>query len=125
MAKRINHLEEIGNKNSFKAPEGYFEGLTAKIMSQLPEKAQEQKTISLWERVQPWVYMAAMFAGISLMVNLFVSSPQKTVEGLNLTSSVDIEEFYQYYEDQLVSNMYYESFYFDEHEMDGLDFLNN
>jgi hypothetical protein len=122
MTKKVNRLEEIGNKNSFKVPEGYFDGLTDKIMSQLPEKVQEQKVVSLWERVQPFLYLAAMFAGIWLMLNLFVNSPQK-MGGLNLTSSADIEEFYQYYEDQLVNNMYSESFYFDDNEIDDGDFV--
>jgi hypothetical protein len=115
MSKTANQLEEIGNTNPFKVPEGYFEGLTGRIMSGLPEKvSEESRKVSLWERVQPWIYMAAMFIGIALMVNLFVRSPQSSAAaGLNLTSSTDMEEFYQYYEDQSLNNMYHEAIYFD------------
>ena len=122
MNKKVSHLEEIGNKNSFKVPTGYFEELTDKIMSQLPEKVEEPKVVTLWQRVQPWVYMAAMFAGIALMMRIFVGSPQQTISGLNLTSSVEIEEFYQYYEDQLASNIYGDSFFWDdEYDLESLE----
>jgi hypothetical protein len=96
MSKKINTLEEIGNKNPFKTPEGYFEGLSDRIMLQLPERVVESpQKISLWARVQPWFYMAAMFCGIALMVNLVNRSPGQTAsQGLNLSSSADIEEFY-------------------------------
>lgn len=114
MNKKINQLEKIGNKNPFRAPEGYFEGLTGRIMSQLPERVDDTpKTISLWERVQPWFYMAAMFAGIALMVNLFARSSQQTDSGLNLTSSADIEDFYRYYEEQSVVDLYRDAVYLD------------
>jgi len=33
--------------------------------------------ITLWQRVKPWIYMAAMFCGIMLSVRVFVGEPQK------------------------------------------------
>jgi hypothetical protein len=54
--------------------------------------------------------MAAMFIGIALMVRTFVV-PSPT---LNLTSSTDIEEFYQYYEEQFANDVYHETFYLNE-----------
>lgn len=125
MNKKINQLEEIGKENPFKVPKGYFEGLTDRIMSELPERVvEEQKPISLWTRVQPWVYMAAMFVGIALMVRLFVGSPERqsvnafASEGIQLESPSDIEDFYGYYEDQLANLVYREAFYelYDESE---------
>jgi hypothetical protein len=105
------HLEETGNANRFKVPEGYFENLTGNILSQLPEKIEkESQTVSLWERMQPWIYMAAMFVGIALMIKMFVGSPPT----LDLTSSTEIEEFYQYYEEQFANNVYHETLYLDE-----------
>lgn len=115
MNKENNKLEKIGTGNPFKVPEGYFDNLTENIMSRLPERiAEEQKPISLWKRVEPWVYMAAMFAGIAMMIRLFVGSPQP--EKLNLTSSAEIEDFYQYYEEQLANAVYRETFYLDVDE---------
>jgi hypothetical protein len=115
MKKIENTLEEIGNKNPFKVPEGYFEGLSGRIMSQLPERVVESpQKVSIWVRVQPWLYMAAMFCGIALMVNLVNRSPgQPYSQGLNLTSSADIEDFYQYYEEQLTHSIYNDAIYMD------------
>lgn len=115
MSKKKIKLEEIGNANPFQTPEGYFENLTDNIMSRLPERVSDApQTVGLWARVQPWVYMAAMFAGIALMIRLFVGSPDSVTRNsneLNLSSSAEIEEFYEYYEDQYVKSYYSEAFY--------------
>jgi len=115
MSQKINLLEEIGNKNPFKVPEGYFEGLSERIMSQLPERVNESpRKLSLWAHAQPWAYMAAMFCGIALMVNLVNRSPrQPEAQGLNLISSADMEDFYQYYEEQITNSIYNDAFYLD------------
>jgi hypothetical protein len=113
MSNKENPRKETGNKNPFKVPEGYFDRLSDRLLSQLPERTVESpQPPSLWQRVQPWVYMAAMFCGIALMVNLFTRTPrQPDAAGLNLTSSADIEAFYQYYEEQLTNNVYNEAIY--------------
>ena len=120
MNKETTQLEELKKKHSFKVPEGYFENLTEQIMNRLPEKDAAPQTISLWGRMKPWLYAAAMIAGVALLVKSFVSSPEQTKMSLNLTSSVDIEEFYQYYEDELTYNAYHDAFYLGEE-----DFSNN
>jgi hypothetical protein len=115
MKQNDNKLKTIAKIDPFKVPEGYFEVFVVDIMSKLPERpAENPKVISLWEKVKPGIYMAAMFAGIALMLNLFVGKPgnrQDSVsmyasEGLNLNSSNDIEDFYRYYEDELTKIMY-------------------
>jgi hypothetical protein len=114
MNNNMTKLEEMKEKNPFKVPEGYFESLTDNIMSRLPEKTEsEPRVLSLWERIQPWVYMAAMFAGIAFMVKLFVGSPPT----LDLTSSADIEEFYQYYEEQLTNKVYHETLFLNDEDL--------
>ncbi|MDR1739059.1 MAG: hypothetical protein LBR66_09650 [Candidatus Symbiothrix sp.] len=114
MDKKITRLGEINKTNPFKTPEGYFEGLTEQIMSQLPERADATPhVIPLWSKVKTWVYMAAMFSGIALMINLFThvkDTPQQQ-QGLNLSSSAELEEYYQYYEQQMTQNIYHEAFY--------------
>lgn len=67
MKDEQSNLERLKGKQPFKLPEGYMEGLTADIMSRLPEKTHENvKRISLMDRVRPWLYMAAVFAGLGL-----------------------------------------------------------
>jgi hypothetical protein len=111
-------LKDIAKVDPFKAPEGYFENFANGIMSQLPDVvAEDTKNISMWHRVRPWVYMAAMFAGIAMMIRLFVGSPATNrirsyaSEGLNLTSPSDIDDYYNYYDDGLAQMAYDDAFY--------------
>ena len=73
MEKEQNNLDRFKGKNPFTVPDGYMEDLTANIMSQLPEKAQvEVKKISMMDRMRPWLYMAAVFAGLGLFFKAIV-----------------------------------------------------
>jgi hypothetical protein len=117
MQENKYQLEEMKRENPFKVPEGYFENFTNRIMDQLPEKGASTPTIiPLWSRIKPWMYAAAMIAGIVLLLNIFVIAPKSKNAGLNLTSSAEIDEFYQYYEEQLADKMYHETLY-----VEGLD----
>jgi len=100
-------LKDIARKEVFKVPEGYFENVTKAIMSQLPDIVHENSVnINLWHRLRPWVYMAAMFAGVALIIRLFVVSPSSLgmknyASGkLKLTSSSNIDDFFNYFEDK-------------------------
>lgn len=68
MKKENDNLERLKGKNPFSLPDGYMEGLTDRIMSQIPEKArvEEEKTISLMDHIRPWLYLAAIFVGLGL-----------------------------------------------------------
>lgn len=84
MEKETNNLDSLKGKNPFLVPDGYMEGLTSQIMSQLPEKKhQASKSVNLWERMRPWVYMAAMFAGLGLFFKLFVAPKDADNAGTN------------------------------------------
>ena len=74
MKTEQNNLDRLKGKNPFTVPEGYMEGLTANIMSQLPEREPEEevKKVSLMDRVRPWLYMAAVFAGLGLFFKVLV-----------------------------------------------------
>ncbi len=61
-----------------KVPEGYFADFAAKMTAELPDRPEverpseiEQKPKTPWEHVRPYVYMAAMFAGVWLMLQMF------------------------------------------------------
>ena len=71
-------LQHIGKKNPFTVPENYFEDFTQELMDKLPAKEVVlQAEPTLWQRVKPWLYMAAMFCGIMLSVRIFVGEPQQ------------------------------------------------
>ena len=72
-------LQKIGKKNTFTVPENYFEDFTQELMDKLPAKevVLQAEAPTLWQRVKPWLYMAAMFCGIMLSVRIFVGNPQQ------------------------------------------------
>ena len=79
MGKEDNILRKAGTGNPFRVPEHYFDNFTEELMGKLPEKEPLPYSTepTLWQRVKPWVYMAAMFCGIMLSVRIFVGEPQK------------------------------------------------
>lgn len=78
-------LTQIGHRDGMKVPEGYFADFAARMAENLPstsfEKSQSMpisiKKHSIWSRVKPYVYMAAMFMGVWCMLKLFtmITSP--------------------------------------------------
>ncbi|MDE6340861.1 MAG: hypothetical protein K2K93_00955 [Muribaculaceae bacterium] len=65
-------LEKAGHETGYKVPENYFDNVRKKIISELPEyPVEKQEKISTWTRIKPYLYMAAMFAGIWCMMKMF------------------------------------------------------
>jgi len=121
MKANFNKLQEIDKtKNPFKVPDNYFAQFNNEIMNQLPEKEfKVPETVSMWDKVKPWVYMAAMFVGLYVTIN-FLTKQNETVNTsenfaieTNYWSTVHIteEEFYQYLEDQLIEDGYFDLMY--------------
>lgn len=79
MKKEDDEIQKrCGKQNPFTVPEGYFDELTSKVMEQLPQtRPTETKRVTMWERIKPWMYMAAMFVGIMFMVKVFVREKQQ------------------------------------------------
>lgn len=77
-----DHLDKLKEKNPFTVPEGYLEGLSESIMSKLPEPVRkvEAKQITFFTRIKPWLYMAAMFAGLGLFFKFFAGTPSAEKE---------------------------------------------
>lgn len=131
MKAKISKLEEIDKaENPFKVPENYFALLNEEIMSRLPEKEYvAPPPVTLWDKVKPWVYMAAMFIGIYITINYLTSDIDKkqliteqsatsetiseleTVDNYWSTVNVTEEEFYQFLEEQVVEDGYYDYMY--------------
>ncbi|MDR1003456.1 MAG: hypothetical protein LBL97_00390 [Prevotellaceae bacterium] len=74
MKEEDNIFKKVGRENPFGVPNGYFDSLTQQVMSQLPEKETPALTVrripTRWERLKPWFYMAAMFAGAALIIRV-------------------------------------------------------
>ncbi len=72
-------LERIGHRDGMTVPEGYFADFAARMTASLPVTEYEQSTSAsaiaakrtLWHRIRPYAYMAAMFAGVWCMLKMF------------------------------------------------------
>ncbi len=67
--------DKFGNESPWLVPDDYFDNLPERIVASLPaedpEPAVTFSDLSRWQKIKPYVYLAAMFAGIWLMVNMF------------------------------------------------------
>lgn len=54
-------------------PEGYFDDFARRMMEQIPATPQvsTEPRRTLWQKIRPYAYMAAMFAGVYLLMNIF------------------------------------------------------
>ncbi len=80
-----NRLDRLKGKQPFRVPDGYMEGLTNRIMEGLPESpVMEAESVSLVERIRPWLYLAAVFAGMGLFFKAIIG-----MEGVHEESATD------------------------------------
>ncbi|MDR0698936.1 MAG: hypothetical protein LBG28_06940 [Tannerella sp.] len=120
-----------GRSNPFRVPEGYFENFTGSMMSRLPNvSVKRAKEISIYNRVKPWLYMAAAFAGLIILFNVLnrtagTSSedetlPEKTtLSALPSTPGSEAEENDEFLE-------YIEDMYADKYALSYIyDFMND
>ena len=82
MKEKNDILSTIGKDSGFKVPENYFSDFAEKMAKSIPD--QEIQPIpqpTRWQRVRPFIYMAAMFAGIWCMMQIFngISSKDKGI----------------------------------------------
>ncbi len=73
MKKSEDILQDVNRRTGMTVPDGYFDDFTKRMTAQLPvmEWEKEPAPKTLWMKLRPFVYMAAMFAGIWLMLQMF------------------------------------------------------
>ena len=73
MTKEERLKEVFGKEAGFKVPDGYFESFYKNMEESLPAYKEAPKSAdpTIWQRVKPYIYMAAMFAGIWVMMKVF------------------------------------------------------
>ncbi|MDR1939002.1 MAG: hypothetical protein LBQ73_10980 [Tannerellaceae bacterium] len=117
MKKETQGLDHLKGANPFVVPEGYMEGLTSRVMSRLPDKPlSEPQKVTMMDHLRPWLYLAAVFAGLGLFVNLLVGRSgsgenaatdsllvQTTIsEAIPSIQAEEDEEYLEYLETQYV-----------------------
>ena len=66
-------LDKVNRNSGMTVPENYFADFAEKMMQSLPEKEEPiiTKPLTTWQKIRPYVYLAAMFAGIWCMMKMF------------------------------------------------------
>ena len=66
-------LKKYGKDPGFKVPENYFADFNRRMTEMLPDVEITPVDVkpTVWQRVKPLVYMAAMFAGLWCMMSIF------------------------------------------------------
>ena len=66
-------LKKYGKDPGFKVPENYFDDFNKKMAAMLPDVEITPVDVkpTMWQRVRPLVYLAAMFAGVWCMMSVF------------------------------------------------------
>ncbi len=78
-------IDSLKGRNPFNVPEGYFEGLEDRIMEQLPElppMEEESEEISLFDRIKPVLYLAAVFVGLGFFFKI-IAPEEETMDQSN------------------------------------------
>ena len=86
--KEKRNLPLTDPQSGFRLPDGYFDTLTQRVMDCLPSDeaslsaAPQPEEITLWQRVRPWIYLAALFAGAAFIIRVASPSPQEKADRL-------------------------------------------
>jgi hypothetical protein len=98
-------LKQNARHSGMTVPDGYFADFAAKMEQSLPEKVvveapvKRSRSVEIWMRVRPYVYMAAMFCGVWLMMWMFndMSKHVAAQQEDNMASLVSSDVVYDYY----------------------------
>ena len=92
-----NNIDKFKEREAFKVPENYFNTLSDRIMSNLPEQEThieepliETPVISMWSRMKPFTYLAAMIIGALLIIRIALPGDNGVTD--EFTEHFDIEE---------------------------------
>lgn len=118
MREEDDLIRKIGKGNAFKVPADYFENFTKELINNLPEKPALPKVkVSLWTKVKPWVYMAAVFIGAALFIRVL----RFTGNEKNDAKTAQTELTQEQYIDNTVENSRMEDYQLYEYLSDAKD----
>ncbi|MCC8115511.1 MAG: hypothetical protein LIP03_16240 [Bacteroidales bacterium] len=79
----------IGKSDGMTVPEGYFASFATRMADSLEPNSLEEsahavpRPQSFWHRVRPYVYLAAMFAGVWCMLKMFTIFTSNPTDGFS------------------------------------------
>ncbi len=97
--------ERFGQTNPFRVPDGYFDQLTERVMSQLPEREKTAEQVSLSAprhksrlvALRPWLYAAACMVAVVFMGVAFYFhqvKEEQTLANANVVNTTNTESQY-------------------------------
>ena len=84
--KHNDILRQCARRDGLRPPEGYFDDFARRMDEALPQRPELSAVMAaaaaapkgLWAKVRPYVYMAAMFAGVWCMLKVFTTVAPST-----------------------------------------------
>ena len=101
---------EYGTRRPYKVPDGYFEQFHEQLMSSLPEVETETAPatkVTFMTRIKPWLYLAAMFAGIIFIMQGIAYIQQSQLANDEI---IALEELYDDEADHFMSSSLYNEY---------------
>lgn len=81
-------MRNIGKQCPFKVPDGYFERFSSELMTKLPERVSpKEERVTLWVKLKPLLYMAAMFVGAALIIRVASGERNVVESGMEITEN--------------------------------------
>lgn len=88
-------LQQVDRNDGIAVPDGYFDDFATRMAASLPRREWEEEAAtgkprvmprSWWQRVRPYVYLAAMFMGVWCMMKMF-DMMRPSSQGLSFDSN--------------------------------------
>ncbi|KAA6310992.1 hypothetical protein EZS27_037801 [termite gut metagenome] len=98
-------LKRLGTSNHFTVPDGYFENLTSQVMDKLSDVRREpvkMKMPTKWDKIKPWVYMAAMFIGAAFIIRIASWKNAPVDDDISVITQVDAENISDEFIDEML-----------------------
>ena len=121
MKEEDNIRSKVGSEDGFNVPDNYFESFTSKLMDNLPEQNEEEmyetRDVSRWEKVKPWVYMAASFIGIAFIIQTAMYLTPKPSEETDNGTTIMVASLYDDLEEEGYIDYVLDASMMDDYEM--------
>ena len=126
-------LDKVNRNSGMTVPENYFADFAEKMMQSLPEKEEViiTKPLTRWQKVRPYIYLAAMFAGIWCMVKMVdlmgsntICTPTQVAQSEQILAQAIEDEMFidDYCYEDVDEYSLLESMYEDGYEFDNIAF---
>lgn len=135
--KNYDILESAGRRDGMTVPEGFFDAFADRMQNQLPENPDAERPVTtvlsrgVWDRIRPFVYMAAMFAGIWCMLKMFTLMGDHPVDlsidnNEILTEALSDDNFiYEHFVDDINQREIFDTMYDDSIDVEDIDILDS